>query len=163
MRVCSKKKTKNRKSNTPKSRCHRRRLFLFGYYSRSHKVPWVMEEGNALRKRWEQHSENYLRFWEKSAKILLYIYGVGEFISFCLRNYGRRIWLWQTEMRQLLSARLGSARLGSARQEHSAVFSACQVLFHTIYNEPVAGDRAHYALASAFCICRKDGGLILKS
>ena len=45
---------------------------------------------------------------------------------------------------------LGSARLGSARQEHSAVFSACQVLFHTIYNEPVAGDRAHCALASAF-------------
>ena len=146
-----------------KSRCHRRRLFLFGYYSRSHKVPWVMEEGNALRKRWEQYSENYLRFWRKSAKILLYIYGVGEFISFCLRNYGRRTWLWQTEMRQLLSARLGSARLGSARQEHSAVFSACQVLFHTIYNEPVAGDRAHYALASAFCVCRKDGGLILKS
>ncbi len=58
---------------------------------------------------------------------------------------------------------VGSARLGSARQEHSAVFSACQVLFHTIYNEPVAGDRAHYALASAFCVCRKDGGLILKS
>ena len=39
---------------------------------------------------------------------------------------------------------------GSARQEQSAVFPACQVLFHTIYNEPVAGDRAHYALASAF-------------
>ena len=39
--------------------------------------------------------------------------------------------------------------------EHSAVFSACQVLFHTIYNEPVAGDRAHYALASAFCVCRR--------
>ena len=51
--------------------------------------------------------------------------------------------------------RLGSARLGSARQEHSAVFSACQVLFHTIYNEPVAGDRVHYALASAFCVCRR--------
>lgn len=47
--------------------------------------------------------------------------------------------------------------------EHSAVFSACQVLFHTIYNKPIAGDRAHYALASAFCVCRKDGGLILKS
>ena len=61
------------------------------------------------------------------------------------------------------SARLGSARLGSARQEHSAVFSACQVLFHTIYNEPIAGGRAHYALASAFCVCRKDGSLILKS
>ena len=39
--------------------------------------------------------------------------------------------------------------------EHSAVFSACQVLFHTIYNEPIAGDRAHYALASAFCVCRR--------
>ena len=52
---------------------------------------------------------------------------------------------------------------GTAGQEHSAVFSACQVLFHTIYNEPVAGDRAHYALASTFCVCRKDGGLILKS
>ena len=53
--------------------------------------------------------------------------------------------------------------VGSTPQEHSAVFSACQVLFYTIYNEPVAGDRAHYALASAFCACRKDGGLILKS
>ena len=29
--------------------------------------------------------------------------------------------------------------VGSDRQEHSAAFSACQVLFHTIYNEPVAG------------------------
>lgn len=47
--------------------------------------------------------------------------------------------------------------------KYSTVFSVCQVLFHTIYNEPVAGDRAHYALASAFCVCRKDGGLILKS
>ena len=40
--------------------------------------------------------------------------------------------------------------VGSDGQEHSAVFSACQVLFHTIYNEPVAGDKVHYALASAF-------------
>lgn len=53
--------------------------------------------------------------------------------------------------------------VGWAGLEHSAVFSACQVLFHTIYNKPIAGDRAHYALASAFCVCRKDGGLILKS
>lgn len=59
----------------------------------------------------------------------------------------------------------GNATLivGWAGLEHSAVFSACQVLFHTIYNEPIAGDRAHYALALAFCVCRKDGGLILKS
>ena len=64
---------------------------------------------------------------------------------------------------RLGSARLGSARLGSARQEHSAAFSAFQVLFHTINNDPVAGDRAQYALAPAFCVCRKDGGLILKS
>ena len=53
--------------------------------------------------------------------------------------------------------------VSSARQEHSAVFSACQVLFHTICNESVAGDRVHYVLASAFCVCRKDGDLILKS
>ena len=53
--------------------------------------------------------------------------------------------------------------VGSAGQEHSAVFSARQVLFNTSYNEPIAGARAHYALASAFCDCRKDGGLILKS
>ena len=53
--------------------------------------------------------------------------------------------------------------VSSARQEHSAVFSACQVLFHTICNESVAGDRVHYALDSAFCVCRKDGDLILKS
>ena len=45
--------------------------------------------------------------------------------------------------------------VGWAGLEHSAVFSACQVLFHTIYNEPIAGDRAHYALASAFCVCGK--------
>lgn len=37
-----------------------------------------------------------------------------------------------------------------AWQEHSAVFSACHVLFHTVYNEPAAGDRVRYALASAF-------------
>ena len=53
--------------------------------------------------------------------------------------------------------------VSSARQEHSAVFSACQVLFHTICNESVAGDKAHYALDSDFCVCRKDGDLILKS
>ena len=64
---------------------------------------------------------------------------------------------------RLGSARLGSARLGSARKEHSVVFLVCQVLFHRIYNEPVAGDRAYYALASAFCVCQKGGGLILKS
>jgi len=76
---------------------------------------------------------------------------------------GRRAWLWRMEMQRLFSARLGSARLGSARREHSAAFSAFQVLFHTINNDPVAEDRAHYALASAFCVFRKDGGLILKS
>ena len=45
--------------------------------------------------------------------------------------------------------------VGWAGLEHSAVFSACQVLFHTIYNGPIAGDRVHYALASAFCVCGK--------
>ena len=60
------------------------------------------------------------------------------------------------------SVRFGSVRFGSARKEHSAVFLVCQVLFHRIYNEPVAGDRGYYALASAFCVCQKGGGLILK-
>ncbi|HAR88939.1 MAG TPA: hypothetical protein DDY36_05095 [Ruminococcaceae bacterium] len=40
--------------------------------------------------------------------------------------------------------------VGSARKEHSAVFSAYQVLFHTIYNGPIAGDRAHYAWLRLF-------------
>ncbi len=56
------------------------------------------------------------------------------------------------------SVRFGSVRFGSvrsARKEHSAVFLVCQVLFHRIYNEPVAGDRAYYALASAFCVARR--------
>ena len=53
--------------------------------------------------------------------------------------------------------------VGSDRQEHSAAFSACQVLFHTIYNKPVAGDRAYYALASVFCVYRKGGVLMMKS
>ena len=61
------------------------------------------------------------------------------------------------------SVRFGSVRFGSVRKEHSAVFLVCQVLFHRIYNEPVAGDRVYYALASAFCVCQKGGGLILKS
>ncbi len=41
---------------------------------------------------------------------------------------------------RLGSARLGSARLGSARLGRSIVsfFLVCQVLFHRIYNEPVA-------------------------
>ena len=69
--------------------------------------------------------------------------------------------LWEEE----LPMANGNATIivGSARQEHDAVFSVCQFLFHTIYNESVAGDRAHYALASAFCVCRKGGDLILKS
>ena len=48
-------------------------------------------------------------------------------------------------------------------RDMDAVFLVCQVLFHRIYNEPVAGDRVYYALASAFCVCQKGGGLILKS
>ena len=110
----------------------------------------------------QQYFERYLWFYRESAIIFMYICEEWDCYSSLtkiteggLDNVVQR--------RENGSARLGSARLGSARQEHSAVFSACQVLYHTIYNEPVAGDRAHYALASAFCVCRKDGGLILKS
>ena len=46
---------------------------------------------------------------------------------------------------------------------HSAVFSACQVLFHTIYNEPVSEVMAHYALPSVFFVCGRGGGWALKS
>ena len=107
-----------------------------------------------IREKEKCNIENCLRFREKSAMILLYIWEWGIYILFALEimegglDYGKR---------------KCTIIVGLARQEHSAVFSVCQVLFHTIYNEPVAGDRAHYALASAFCICRKDGGLILKS
>jgi len=55
---------------------------------------------------------------------------------------------------------LGLAWLGSA---YSAVFSVRQVFIHRIYNKPVAGDRAYYALASAFCVYRKGGGLMMKA
>ena len=107
-----------------------------------------------IREKEKCNIENCLRFREKSAMILLYIWEWGIYILFALEimegglDYGKR---------------KCTIIVGLARQEHSAVFSVCQVLFHTIYNEPVAGDRAHYALASAFCVCRKDGGLILKS
>ena len=55
---------------------------------------------------------------------------------------------------------VGSPRLG---RNIAPFFQRVKSYFIQFYNEPVAGDRAHYALASAFCVCRKDGGLILKS
>ena len=79
--------------------------------------------------------------------------GKGELYLLCIQTVGGGLDYGKRKCDNY--CRLGSARLGSARQEHSAVFSACQVLFHTIYNEPVAGDRVHYALASAFCVCRR--------
>mgnify|MGYP004524578333 CR=1 FL=1 len=77
-----------------------------------------MEEGNDLRKREVYYSENYLRFREKSAIILLFIYGVGIYVLFALEimegglDYGKRKY---DNYCRLGSARLGSARLGSAR------------------------------------------------
>ena len=55
---------------------------------------------------------------------------------------------------------VGSAWLG---RSITPFFQRIKPYFIQFYNEPFAGDRAHYALASAFCVCRKDGGLILKS
>lgn len=54
-----------------------------------------------------------------------------------------------------MTSRNVTMSLGLAWQKHSVAFSTCQVLFHTIYNEPVAGDRAYYALPSAFCVSGK--------
>ena len=104
-----------------------------------------------------QYFERYLWFYGQSAIISMYICEEWDCYSSLTK-------ITEGGLDNVVQRREnGSARLGSARQEHSAVFSACQVLYHTIYNEPVAGDRAHCALASAFCVCRKDGGLILKS
>ena len=60
-----------------------------------------------MRKREVYYSENYLRFREKSAIILLFIYGAGIYVLFALEIMEGGLDLWQTEMRQLLSARLG--------------------------------------------------------
>ena len=54
---------------------------------------------------------------------------------------------------------VGSARLGRSIapffQRVKSYF--IQFLFHTIYNEQIAGDRAHYALASAVFDWRYNG------
>lgn len=69
-----------------------------------------MEEGNDLRKREVYYSENYLRFREKSAIMLLFIYGVGIYVLFALEimegglDYGKR--------KCDNYCQLGSARLG---------------------------------------------------
>ena len=99
-----------------------------------------------------QYFECYLWFYGESAIIFMYICEERDCYSSLTK-------ITEGGLDNVVQRREN----GSARQEHSAVFSSCQVLFNTIYNEPIAGDRAHYALASAFCVCRKDGGLILKS
>ena len=54
-----------------------------------------------------------------------------------------------------MTMRNATMSIGSARQEHSAVFSACQVLFYKLHKEIIAGDRAYCALTSAFWFFRK--------
>ena len=73
-----------------------------------------MEEGNDLRKREVYYSENYLRFREKSAIILLFIYGVGIYVLFALEImeggleisgkicYNTTVYLWGRGIRILL-------------------------------------------------------------
>ena len=79
-----------------------------------------------IREKEKCNIENCLRFREKSAMILLYIWEWGIYILFALEimegglDYGKR---------------KCTIIVGLARQEHSAVFSVCQVLFHTIYND----------------------------
>jgi hypothetical protein len=45
---------------------------------------------------------------------------------------------------------IGSVRFGSVRQEHSAIFSVCQVISHKKFRKFIAGDGANCALPSAF-------------
>ena len=48
------------------------------------------------------------------------------------------------------SVRFGSVRFGSVRQEHSALFSVCQVISHKNFRKFIAEDRVNCALPSAF-------------
>ena len=52
---------------------------------------------------------------------------------------------------------IGSARLGSARQEHSTLFSVCQVVSHKNFKNIIAGDRGICAQPSAFLYALKGG------
>ena len=45
---------------------------------------------------------------------------------------------------------IGSVRFGSVRQEHSALFSVCQVISHKNFRKFIAEDGAKCALPSAF-------------
>ena len=58
------------------------------------------------------------------------------------------------------SVRFGSVRFGSVRQEHSALFSVCQVLSHNNFKNIVAGDGGICALPSAFLYTFKGGDVI---
>ena len=58
------------------------------------------------------------------------------------------------------SVRFGSVRFGSVRQEHSALFSVCQVISHKNFRKFIAGDGAKCALPSAFLYALKGGGAL---
>ena len=117
-------------------------LFLQKIYKKEH-ISRSIIPGNFIVFVWVESSilKTTWYFGEICYNIITYMGVRGNCIFFAYK-------LWEED----LTMANGNAPIiiGSARQEHSAVFSACQVLFHTIYNEPVAGDRAHCALASAF-------------
>lgn len=54
----------------------------------------------------------------------------------------------------------GSVRFGSVRQEHSALFSLCQVVSHKNFKNIVAGDGDICALLSAFLYALKGGDAV---
>jgi hypothetical protein len=61
------------------------------------------------------------------------------------------------------SVRFGSVRFGSVRQEHSALYFACQVISHNNFRNTktfIAGDGADCALPSAFLYTLKGGGAL---
>ena len=57
------------------------------------------------------------------------------------------------------SVRFGSVRFGSVRQEHSALFSVCQVISHKNFRKFIAGAGANCALPSAFLYLEGGGAL----
>ena len=49
--------------------------------------------------------------------------------------------------------------IGSVRQEHSALYFACQVISHKKFRKFIAGDGANCALPSAFLYLEGGGAL----
>ena len=55
---------------------------------------------------------------------------------------------------------MGNVTILSTRQEHSVLFSVCQVISHKNFRKFIAGDGANCALPLAFLYTLKGGGAL---